>query len=168
MGGGAPQAFPSPRPRQGGLGTIPPGMPPVEGGSPSTRVRDASSNHGFNWSASISASRASTTHTHSREFVRSVRISNSRFQISNQQTERTKSLEPVSWGIGVSLNQEAMVCRLKATLAYSSPDPPPEADSTPDPSKELPERGDPKRLFEPACQLIQVGLRLHGSHDFMG
>ena len=35
------------------------------------------------------------SHTHSRSFVRSVRISNSRFPLSNQQTERTKFLESV-------------------------------------------------------------------------
>ena len=40
------------------------------------------------------ASLQSGYYTHSRYFVRSVRISNLRFPISNQQTGRTKSLEP--------------------------------------------------------------------------
>ena len=43
----------------------------------------------------VIATKGKQSYTHSRSCVRSVRTSNLRFPISNQQTERTKSLESV-------------------------------------------------------------------------
>ena len=48
------------------------------------------------WRPRGKAQRAPLPYTHSRDFVRSVRISNLEFHISNQQTGRTKFLEPVA------------------------------------------------------------------------
>ena len=47
------------------------------------------------WRPGGKAQRVHFPYTYSKSFMRSVRISNLRFQISSQQTGRTKTLKPV-------------------------------------------------------------------------